>query len=214
MAQQFQSGSGHVVPARAYYATRQGMRPGMGRGMGVAPLVVAGVQMAATAIVGWISSIRKKNLQKTAATQAANEAEYYLQQNLDAWNASGKTRAEQVLALESFDKIWAWLISTDACGNPNFGSAGQRCISERQAGGTVPGTGGNWFVWYRDPIADDPGVVDTASASTATGTTASTTTDGTASTSTSDSSSTFLLLALALGAASLWMFQDHKGGNS
>jgi hypothetical protein len=40
-----------------------------------------------------------------------------------------------------------------------LGAAGQRCVSERAAGGTVPGTGGNWFAWYRDPIANDPNAI-------------------------------------------------------
>jgi len=150
------------------------MGAGAGRGVGVidpvtASFIVKGVGMAIAGITAWIRGIKIRNAQKVGATTDANEAERKIQELLEAWNASAKTRSEQVAALAAFDAIWAWLISPAGCGNAQLGTAGQRCISERSAGGTVPGTGGNWFVWYRDPIAHDPNVIpDPAAGSTIT----------------------------------------------
>jgi hypothetical protein len=84
----------------------------------------------------------------------------------------------QVAALNTFDTAWQAL--QQACGNPQLGAAGQRCISDRQAGactwkasaggwqadGTykmwgAAGSGSdcwNWFIGMRDPIANDPNV--------------------------------------------------------
>jgi hypothetical protein len=135
----------------------------------VASLIVTGVSAAISGITNWIRGIKIRNAQKVGATTDANEAERRIQELLEAWNASAKTRSEQVAALAAFDAVWAWLISPAGCGNAQLGTAGQRCISERAAGGTVPGTGGNWFVWYRDPIAHDPNVIpDPAAGSTVT----------------------------------------------
>ncbi|MFI5115046.1 MAG: hypothetical protein ACHP7J_07870, partial [Terriglobales bacterium] len=60
-----------------------------------------------------------------------------------------------------------------ACGQSNLGGAGQRCTGDRERGackwkqtGESPWPGGpklgecwNWFSAYRDPIANDTGVV-------------------------------------------------------
>lgn len=122
-------------------------------------LIGMAIGLAINGIIAWVRSIKLKNAQKVGATTDANEAEYKIKDLLEAWNTSAKTRSEQVAALAAFDEIWAWLVSPAGCGNTQLGTAGQRCISERMAGGTVPGTGGNWFVWYRDPIAHDPNVI-------------------------------------------------------
>jgi len=62
------------------------------------------------------------------------------------------------------------------CGAAEMGEPGRRCISERQRGGTAPwcptGSGCDWFILYRDPIANDvpvpsPSVADSIGGSIA-----------------------------------------------
>jgi hypothetical protein len=118
------------------------------------------------------------------ASNDANKYEPYLQQNLQAYLSSPIHYASlQQAALNNFDTIWTALRT--ACSDPNLGQAGQRCISDRQPGAcqwkaspggwaqdstgnwkyTAAGSSGsgdqcwNWFVGYRDPIANDPTVV-------------------------------------------------------
>jgi hypothetical protein len=69
----------------------------------------------------------------TLTSQEANQIVAQLQQNLAAWNASQKTQSEQTAALANFDYAWSQL--EQFCGQPSMGSAGQRCISERERGG-------------------------------------------------------------------------------
>lgn len=101
----------------------------------------------------------------------ANQAEPLLQQNVQHYlNSPVRYRSMQAAALNNFDTVWKAL--TAACGQPALGPAGQRCISDRQAGACkwqTDGQGGpagsgsvcwNWFIGYRDPIANDPGVQD------------------------------------------------------
>ena len=112
-------------------------------------------------------------------TNLANQAEPLLQQNLDNYMSAPVHYASmQAAALNNFDLTWNAL--TSACSNPQLGAAGQSCISDREQGachyqtspggwvnGTYqnPGAQGsgstcwNWFVGYRDPIANDPTVV-------------------------------------------------------
>jgi hypothetical protein len=118
-------------------------------------------------------------------SQEANALEPYLQQNLQAYLSSSRTASEQALALSNFDTIWSKL--AQFCGSGQFGTAGQKCISDRQQGScaykTSPGgwngctysapgpnnsgqTCWNWFVGYRDPIANDPCVVPDSVGST------------------------------------------------
>ncbi len=108
----------------------------------------------------------------------ANQAQDALKQNIDAYFAQSiRTRASQVLAMQTFDQIWAKLVQL--CGDPQWGDAGKRCISDRQRGactwpaaensqwpgGVQKGECFNWFAAFRDPIANDPGVVDDSVAS-------------------------------------------------
>jgi hypothetical protein len=110
------------------------------------------------------------------SSDAANQIEQILQQNVNAYFASPRTSADQQAALNNFDTAWAQL--EQYCGQPSLGQAGQNCIDDREAGactwktsgcslstGTPPvwscgaaGSGDqcwNWFVGYRDPIAND-----------------------------------------------------------
>jgi len=111
------------------------------------------------------------------STGFANQANAALQQNIEAYFALPipRPRSSQIAALTNFNTFWAWLQAPSQCGNPQLGSAGQRCITDRQAGactwtqpassvppwGTPPaGSCWNWFNGYRDPIANDTNVYD------------------------------------------------------
>ena len=101
-------------------------------------------------------------------SQWANQAADALQKNLDAYLATPAPRPKsaQLLALQNFDAIWAQL--TKMCGDPQWGDAGKRCISDRQQGACKWKNNGqcwNWFVGYRDPIANDANVVPDSSVS-------------------------------------------------
>ena len=112
------------------------------------------------------------------ATAIANQVEQALQQNLSQYMASPvRTVSMQQAALNNFATAWAALVAN--CSNPQLGTAGQNCVSQRQQGACaykvsaggwqgktfVPyganGSGStcwNWFVGYHDPIANDPNV--------------------------------------------------------
>jgi hypothetical protein len=97
---------------------------------------------------------------KIAATNVVNQAEQLLKQNVAAWNAlpaSQKNPATQAAALQNFDTVWQQVMR--ACGQIG-GSAGTACVGDRQQGACHYQNNGcwNWFVGYRDPIANDPAV--------------------------------------------------------
>lgn len=94
----------------------------------------------------------------TEATSIVNQAEPYFQQNAQNYLGNpNRTTCDQQLALQTFDQMWAVIVQK--CGNAALAAAGQRCISDRQAGSCVwrTSTGAcfNWFNGYRDPIAND-----------------------------------------------------------
>jgi hypothetical protein len=111
---------------------------------------VAGVTMLLMAMF-------RRGAQKEAATKVVNELEPQLKINLDGYLNGPRNVSSQAQALANFDAMWNMVV--EACSNPQLGSAGQRCISERQRGGSAPwcptGTGCDWFILYRDPIAND-----------------------------------------------------------
>lgn len=124
----------------------------------------------------------------TLTSDEANQVEQALQQNLQAYLAipnGERTKSIQAAAIANFDNTWSQLVKY--CGSGSFGSAGQRCVTDReqgscayktspggwqQQGGTwtyvYPGANGSgstcwsWFTGYRDPIANDPTVVSDA----------------------------------------------------
>jgi hypothetical protein len=113
------------------------------------------------------------------ATSIVNQVEPILSQNVQNYlNSPVRTKSMQAAALNNFDTGWAAVVAN--CNNPALLKAGQNCIKDREQGscayhvsaggwqGTkwVPygsnGSGStcwNWFVGYRDPIANDPNVV-------------------------------------------------------
>lgn len=98
------------------------------------------------------------------ASNYANEAENALKQNLQAYLSlpTPRPRSAQVLALANFKTVWEAL--QRACQTPALKEAGQRCVTDRQAGACVwrdaAGQCWNWDSGYRAPIANDPNVVD------------------------------------------------------
>jgi hypothetical protein len=101
------------------------------------------------------------------ATQDVNKFEAQVfRPNLDAYrNSPVRTKSLQAAALNNFDTAAKALYQ--ALSDPSLGAAGQRGISERLVrGGTAPWcpnpghTGCDWYALYRDPIANDPNVVD------------------------------------------------------
>src|SRR5215471_4579056 len=104
---------------------------------------------------------------KIATTQIVNQAEVFLQQNLAAWQSlppNQKTVEAQQAALMNFDNVWNQVLR--ACGSGQYGSAGAACIADRQEGACHWQSNGqcwNWFIGYRDPIANDSQVALNAS---------------------------------------------------
>lgn len=115
---------------------------------------IAGFQL----ISNQLKAISIRNEQKTASTRCVDEIEPFMAQNRDEYLAGPRVRSRQLAALANFDLGWAEV--ERCCGRPELGAPGVNCIAERGPGGEVPGTGGNWFIWYRDPIANDPTVQD------------------------------------------------------
>lgn len=118
----------------------------------------------------------------TWTSDEANKVGDYLLQNLRAYTAAPYDPQLQTAALNNFDTAWPGLLQ--ACGQSSLGTAGQNCIGDRQRGACTwkasPGgwvadpsaPGGyswtdwgaagsgdscwNYFVGFRDPIANDP----------------------------------------------------------
>ena len=116
---------------------------------------------AAGAIVGLVGSLLfKPDFNKIATTKVVDQLEPYLKQNLDSWQSlptEYKTVSVQQYYLNNFDQIWQQVVNN--CSNPQYGNAGQNCISDRQADSCKYHANGqcwNWFIGYRNPIANDP----------------------------------------------------------
>jgi hypothetical protein len=111
---------------------------------------------AVSLVIGLIRS-RKGPQQKVATTQIVNQLEPVLQENLASYLAGPRTVVDLQAALANFDSAWAWLVSSQACGNiVELGDPGRRCIEDRNHGGQF-----DWFRAYRDPIATDQPVTTT-----------------------------------------------------
>jgi hypothetical protein len=146
-----------------------------------------GPAIAAATIV--IEAIMNSGCGQTCieSTSFANQANAALQQNIEAYfqprMVSGKydptitlTTESQAASVGNFNRFWQWLVTQ--CSNSQLGTAGQKCISDRQRGSckwtqpasSVPPWGSpaagqcwDWFVGYLDPIANDTNVAPGAS---------------------------------------------------
>lgn len=116
--------------------------------------ISAGVSLAEDAIGQWIGSARLRGGQKIATTEIANEFASQMNALNKAYFAAPPSCANQRTALDAFDQALTFLQSPQGCGNMGYGSAGERCISERVAGGKYDAVAAN-----RDPMANDPRLV-------------------------------------------------------
>jgi len=184
------------------------------QGAGAAATVYAGSTLSASAaaiaipVIGaavagvtfWIMRNRMNNIQKEKATEIVNAAEAKMKENLQAYLSGPRTVSSQRQALANFDALWDFIVrGCTAVG----GSAGERCIAERQRGGSAPwcptGTGCDYFSLYRDPIANDSpgqdslsGFIDPATGQFSTG------------------SGGWMMLAIAAGAAAVAIMAVRK----
>ena len=108
--------------------------------------IVVGVTLALTMLFA-----RKGPKQKVATTQIVDAVEPHLRDNLDGYFAGPRTVSSQRQALANFDAGWQYVLEN--CGQTVMGDPGRRCVEERQPGGQW-----DWFVLYRDAIANDPEV--------------------------------------------------------
>lgn len=113
------------------------------------PIIGAAIAGVTLAIGLFMNRMGPK--QKVYTTKIVDDAEPLVQRNLAAWQASNKTKSEQLQALQNFDQVWASIVA--ACNVSQLGQPGQNCVNDRKPGGKV-----DWFAYYRDPIANDPDV--------------------------------------------------------
>lgn len=124
----------------------------LGMSVGLAVPVIGAAIAGVTALVGiFLARNAAYHAQETATTKIVDQAEQLMKQNLAAWNASSKTRAEQQQAAANFEDLWGQVVK--ACNQPGYGDPGQRCIHDRERGGQWP-----WPEYYLDPILNDPNV--------------------------------------------------------
>jgi hypothetical protein len=181
MGDALQTGETAASIAATGIATTTSILGALGSTLTIAGLAIPVVGVAITALV--TVGIAVANMFKgcgqtcVASSNIANQAGDILAQNVNAYTASPIRYASmQAAALNTFDTTWAAL--QKACSNPALQAAGQRCITDRQAGactwkaspggwnadGTfthwgAAGSGSacwNYFVGMRDPIANDP----------------------------------------------------------
>jgi len=144
------------------------------------------------------------------ATQDVNKFETQVfKPNLQTYmSAPVRTRSMQAAGLNNFDTAAKGLYQ--ACSDPSLGAAGQRCISERLVrGGTAPWcpnpghTGCDWYALYRDPIANDPNVVDDSAVTSSSASAPSTVGGGTVAIPTTTNMTPLLILGGLIVAALL-----------
>jgi len=146
---------------------RTGMSGYRGLGQSPAQLISSGVQAATSAAALWMQSIQLSHEADTATTQIVNGLEPLLRQNVAAYLAGPGTCADQAAAIAAYLSAYQWLISANACGNGAYGSAGNRCISDRFGPGGATDTSGTkwpWASYYYAPIANDPRAAGCAAA--------------------------------------------------
>lgn len=140
------------VPTGAEFTFRRRM----GGGVAFDPLsagISAGVGLATAAIGDWMQSIQVRNMGKSGATAIANAMATQLTNLRNAYlSEQNVTCSDQRAALDAFDAALIWFQSPAGCGNPQFGSAGDRCISERVNAGAKY----SYVDAIRNPIASDP----------------------------------------------------------
>ena len=187
--QQANPQAGAIAGAAASTATGVvGTLVALGAVTGPVGAAIAGLVAAAYAIANLFGGCGNTCVE---ATNIANQAAAIIDQAFDQYMSSPvHYQSMQTAYLQLFDGTWNAMVQ--ACSNPALGSAGQACISDRQAGSCAyktspggwqessdgawtyvnPGANGsgtacwNSFIGRRDPVANDPTVVpDPGSAS-------------------------------------------------
>lgn len=129
-----------------------------------AAIAIPVIGAAVAGVTIWLSTIARKNAQKSASTAVMYEIQEQAQKNLDGYLQGPRTVSSQRVALQNIDQLIAILKSPQGCGNPDLGSAGERCWKER----ATPEGPYSWYGYFRDPIAHDtpqpdpPGVLASA----------------------------------------------------
>ena len=165
-------------------------------------LIQAGISAAMIILAGPIKKlISGCGPSCVMASNYANDAQNVLYNNLKTYMALPKPRAASVQAafLNNFDTVWNHFEAQCAAVG---GTPGANCIGDRQAGACKYKANGecwNYFVGFRDPIANDPDVVPDSALTTSANSLVSSLTGGAV---TDVSASTWGLLALA-GVAAL-----------
>ena len=160
--------AGSILSSASGYFSQQSQAAQQAGESGTGSAIAAGVLAVGAVIQNFFFH---PDCSKLATTAIVNQAEVFLQQNLAAWQAlpaSQRTPATQAQALANFDQVWQQVVT--ACeGTGQYGTAGQNCVGDRQRGACLyqpqPGQCWNWFVGYRDPIANDPRVAANAASS-------------------------------------------------
>lgn len=171
-------GAGSPIPSSITAGASAGIMTGIAEGpiagsiagglMAAAPFSgpAAPFLIAAAALVAPIASMFQGCGQSCVVTsQMANQAQAGLEQLKAAYFALPVHYASaQAGTLAYMDQIFTWL--RQACGNPQMGDAGTRCIQERLVRGApapwCPNPGGvgcDWITAYRDAVSSDPAVV-------------------------------------------------------
>jgi hypothetical protein len=147
--------------------------------------LTAGIGAAAALLAGVLIKTFSGCGQSCVLTSdAANQIGDALSQNVQMYLAEPvHYKSVQQGYLANFDNTWAKLV--EYCGSPSFGKAGKNCVDDRKQGackwkaspggwsqdssgkwsyhGAGPAGSGdscwNYFVGFRDPIANDPTVV-------------------------------------------------------
>lgn len=106
----------------------------------------------AGAVIGFFKGLFSKSktqIESEQGTQVVNTVEASMKLNLQQYNAGGHTAAEQSTALANYDYLWSQLVAGCNQVSPDR----KQCITDRQQGGRY-----DFFVTYRNPIANDPNV--------------------------------------------------------
>jgi hypothetical protein len=146
-------------------------------GLSTAAWAVPVIGAAVAGVTFWLSSMFRRGAQKEAATKIVEQIGDKMKENVEAYFAGPRTLASQQQALANFDAAWNAMVQ--ALSNRQLGDAGKRGIAERDRSGCKwhaacqtqdPLTGicigygpdgsgpdcWNYFVGFRDPIANDP----------------------------------------------------------
>lgn len=127
-------------------------------GLGQFDPVTAAIGVATAAVNTWLNQIQLAHDADTATTQIVNGLAPKLQALTNAYLAGPGTCADQAAAMSAYMTAVNWLFSASGCGNGAYGSAGNRCISDRfgPGGPTDINAKWPWAAYYYWPIANDP----------------------------------------------------------